>query len=137
MRNKNVRFSQRLNIWFYGIFGVLFFSGIIWLAVHFFSEESEGLPWLLRIHGAAAMGSLVMLGVLIPSHMQRAWQQKRNQFTAAVMVGLCLLMVISGYGLYYCGSDDWRVWISGSHSVAGCALPLVLVWHIFSGRKSK
>ena len=145
MRGKDVRFSQWLNVWFYGVFSVLFFSGVIWLVVHnagTVGTEGEGFdgqvsPLLLKIHGAAAMGSLVILGVLIPSHMQRAWQLKRNHFPTVAIVGLCLLMAISGYGLYYCGSDAWRAWISGFHSVAGCALPLVLVWHIFSGRKRK
>ncbi|MCR4337615.1 MAG: hypothetical protein NUV91_07420, partial [Candidatus Omnitrophica bacterium] len=123
MRGSSALFSQRLKIWFYSIFGVLFFSGVIWLLVHYGKADNEAFdgpysslePFLLRVHGAAAMASLLVLGVLIPTHMRRAWQQRRNRITAAVMVLACVLMIMSGYGLYYCGSDQWRTWISGFH----------------------
>ena len=145
MKSNRVRFSSRMHWWFYSILGVLFFSGVVWLVVHYYFErqnEFDGQysslqPWLLRIHGAAAMGSLLMLGFLIPRHMQRAWEQQRNLVTAVVIVSLCLAMIVSGYGLYYCGSETLRSWISGFHSAAGCLLPLVLVWHIISGRKQR
>ena len=145
MKNGGVRFSWRLNVWFYSVFGTLLFSGIIWLAVHHYAEGHDRFDgqfhwletWLLRVHGAAAMASLVILGVLIPRHMQRAWAQRRNRVTAIVMVLLCSSMVASGYGLYYCGDDGFRLWISGFHSVTGCLLPATLIWHIISGRNAK
>jgi len=133
MRTNRIQFSPLLNYWFYSVFGILFLSGVIWLLIRY----SELAPWLLRIHGTAAMASLVILGVLIPAHMRRAWQRKRNQVTGIIMVALSLLMILSGYGLYYSGSDELRAWLSGSHSVAGCLLPLILVWHIIVGRKSR
>jgi len=133
MKTNRIRFSPLLNYWFYSVFGVLFLSGAIWLLIRY----SDFAPWLLKIHGAAAMASLVILGVLIPMHMRRAWERKRNQVTGIVMVGLCLVMILSGYGLYYCGDELWRSGLSGIHSVAGGLLPLILVWHIFSGRKRK
>lgn len=133
-----------MNFWFYSAFGVLFFSGVIWLIVRYlldqggFEEQDYSLePWLLKIHGAAAMTALIILGVLIPSHIQRGWAQQRNRITAFVIVSVCLLMIVSGYGLYYCDSEQFRAWISGFHSVAGCLLPLVLIWHILSSRKDK
>lgn len=129
MKGRGIRLSPRMRFWFYGIFGVLFLSGVIWLVTP--------SAWLLSVHGGAAMASLVVLGVLIPSHMQRGWAQQRNRRTAVLMIAVCLAMVLSGYGLYYCGNDHWRSWISGAHSFAGCALPFALVWHIINGRKSK
>ena len=141
MRN-SVRFSPRMKWWFFSVFGILFLSGIIWLVLHYMADKQGEFynpfePRLMKIHGAAAMVFLVVLGVLIPTHTRRAWNQRRNRVTAVVMIGVCLLMIFSGYGLYYCGEEDWRVWISGCHSVAGSLLPLVLVWHIFLGRKSR
>jgi len=129
MKGHGVRLSPRLARWFYSVFGVLFFSGVVWLV--------KPDPWLLRVHGAAAMASLLVLGVLIPSHMRRAWAQQRNRRTALAMIALCLALVLSGYGLYYCGDEAWRAWISGVHSFTGGALPFVLFWHITRGRKSK
>ncbi len=143
MRTAKVRFSPRMNAWFYGVFGILFFSGVMWLIVHYFGPEQEFVethplgPWLLRIHGAAAMAALVVLGVLIPTHIRTGWSQKRNQSVALVLITLCVLMVISGYGLYYCGDDVFRSWISGFHNTAGCLMPVILLWHIINERKSR
>ena len=71
MKNR-VRFSPNLRRWFYGIFGLLFFSGVAWLVTHYLMGQNEEFggennavgPWLLKIHGAAAMASLLVLGVL-------------------------------------------------------------------------
>ena len=142
---RNIRFSLRMNWWFYTVFGVLFLSGLMWLALHYFAGENADFnghfgslkPQLLRIHGGAAMVSLMVLGVLIPTHMQRAWDQGKNRLTGIMMVSLCGLMIVSGYGLYYSGSDTLRFWMSNFHSVSGCLLPLVLVWHTYCGRKER
>lgn len=142
---RNFRFSLLMNGWFYSAFGVLFFSGVLWLAVRFWAGENtefDGpfatLPSrLMRLHGAAAMVSLLVLGALIPTHMQRAWGEKRNHFTAIAMVALCGLMIISGYGLYYSGGERLRLWMSNIHSFSGCVLPFVLFWHVIQGRKER
>jgi hypothetical protein len=81
------------------------------------------------------MASLILLGFMMPIHMQKGWEQDRNRVTAIVMLVICGALIASGYGLYYCGDDDWRAWISGIHIAAGCAFPAVLAWHIFTGRR--
>ena len=143
MRTAKIRFSPRMNWWFYSIFGILFLSGVLWLALYYFGKE-QGFaeihplqPWLMRIHGASAMAALVILGILIPVHMRTGWERKRNRTAGVVLVTVSLLMVISGYGLYYCGDEMMRSWISGFHNTAGCLLPVILLWHILNGRKSR
>ncbi|MFA5059682.1 MAG: hypothetical protein WC676_03560 [Candidatus Omnitrophota bacterium] len=139
-----IRFSPNLRKWFYGIFGLLFLSGFLWIVVHNFlagaddfdAPQSFFKTWLLKIHGAGAMASLVIFGVLIPSHMRRGWQQNRNRTTAVVMILACFLLIVSGYALYYCGSEELRLFVSSFHSWVGCVLPLLLIWHIARGRKS-
>lgn len=125
----SIRFSPRMNRWFYTVFGVLFLSGALWLI--------EPGSWLLKIHGATAMASLVILGVMIPSHMRRGWDQRRNRVTAVVITSFCALLIVSGYGLYYWGGEESRAVISSVHSIAGCLLPVILVTHIVTGRKQK
>ncbi len=145
MKKDDIRLDQETKIWFYCIFSALFFSGILWLVIHYFyngqiefdSPSAAWQPMLMKIHGATAMGALVILGVLIPAHMQRGWKQRRNLFAASILIGLCVVMILSGYGLYYCGDDQLRSWVSGVHSAAGCLLPFILLWHIVSGRKSQ
>jgi hypothetical protein len=143
MRNVSIRFGSSLKRWFYGVFGVLFISGALWLVVHDLVKGSDDLEepygsleqWWLRIHGAAAMISLVLLGSLIPTHMSRAWELRRNRATAVTLSILCIVLIASGYGLYYFGSEELRPFVSGFHSVAGGLFPIVLIWHIHSGRK--
>jgi len=144
VKSGRVRFSPGMNRWFYSVFGVLFLSGVLWLVAHSLTRHDEfgerRLPvetWLLKTHGAAAMASLVVLGVLLPLHVQRAWEHRRNRMTGALMATTSLLLVASGYGLYYSGSEELRPWVSGVHSVAGCLLPFALIWHIASGRKRR
>ncbi len=141
----SVRFSPRMNRWFYSVFGILFFSGVAWLGVRYLGDLNNEFdapysflgPALLKVHGAAAMASLVVLGVLIPSHMRRAWARRRNRTAAILILACCGLLILSGYGLYYCGDENLRFLISGFHSAAGCLLPFVLIWHVISGRKSR
>ncbi|HUJ10998.1 MAG TPA: hypothetical protein VL171_13320 [Verrucomicrobiae bacterium] len=125
-----------MNRWFYGVFGALVATGVLWLPVHWFGPENSATgTWLIKFHGAAAMASLVVLGALLPTHMQRAWGQRRNRLTALVMVSLCLSLVASGYGLYYFGGEELRTATNAFHCIAGCALPAVLTWHIAIGRR--
>jgi protein-S-isoprenylcysteine O-methyltransferase Ste14 len=81
------------------------------------------------------MATLILLGLLIPKHMLRAWAQRRNRGTAIGMVIVSLLFVFSGYGLYYCGDEGLRWWISAVHSWAGILFPILLIGHILVGRK--
>jgi hypothetical protein len=142
MRAKGVRFSWRLRFWFYNIFGMLFLSGILWWGIECLTFTNETMnetwgglkPWLMRIHGATAMASLIMLGFLIPRHMQRGWAQDRNRLAAVGLVVGCMFLILSGYGLYYCGDEALRAWLSSAHIASGILLPIILVWHIISGR---
>jgi len=144
MKRSQIRFTPGFRFLFYIAFGALFITGVVWLFVHYagqgreeFSDGYEWLkPWSLRIHGAAAMITLTMLGFLIPKHMQPAWRQRRNRTTAVVMFTIVMVMIVTGYGLYYCGDEGWRSWLSGCHSAAGLLFPLILIWHVIAGQLS-
>jgi hypothetical protein len=44
-------------------------------------------------------------------------------------------LIVTAFGLYYLGSDMARPWISDVHIVAGLALPAVLIFHVWLGRR--
>jgi hypothetical protein len=48
-----------------------------------------------------------------------------------------VLLITSGYALYYFGSEESRPWISLLHWVLGLGAPLLLLWHIVSGRRTR
>jgi hypothetical protein len=118
-------------------------SGLLWLMLHFwmavpgeFGETTHPLePWMLRLHGAAAMAGLVLYGSLLPIHVQRAWSVGRNVALGIALSSLLLLLTVSGYLLYYAGGEDTRPVISALHWIVGLAVPALLVWHVVAGRR--
>ena len=140
-----MRLSRGHLRWVYASCGLLFASGALWLLFHYFvrvhgefGERPHALElWWLRLHGAAAMLMLAVLGSLLPIHMRRGWHQRKNLLAGTVLGALALLLVISGYALYYFGSEETRPWISAFHWLLGLGAPLLLVWHIVSGRRTR
>ena len=77
--------SIRLGPWHqgavYAATAALAVTGIIWLVLHYFLPVSGEYgpqihplePWMLRLHGAAAMAGLIIYGSLLPVHIRRAW----------------------------------------------------------------
>ncbi|MDO3522046.1 hypothetical protein [Ralstonia pseudosolanacearum] len=139
-----VRLSQRHKRWLYATGAVLCCSGLGWLVAHdllggqgpFGDAPHPSEPWWLRIHGAAAMGFLVALGSLLPGHVARAWQMRRNHRSGLFMLVLAALLVATGYGLYYAGDEQTRPWISCVHWLLGVAAAGVAPLHVYLGRRS-
>jgi hypothetical protein len=145
MRRDGIRLRPRLRVAFYALFALLFISGVAWFILHTWlrrpSEFGSGTPnaaepWLLKVHGAAAMVSLILLGVLYPVHIWRGWQARRNRRSGATLVGICLLLIITGYLLYYVGGETARAVTSLLHLLIGLAFPLIIAFHIWRGRAS-
>jgi len=143
MRPNSIRLGRRHQYWFYTTFGVLFFSGLLWLIFrHYLRVQGEfgetarpAEPWFLKAHGAAAMARLVLLGTLVPGHIRRGWNARRNRATGSSFIALNGLLILSGYALYYFAGENSRAWISAAHWVIGLAFPFFLVWHIWQGRR--
>jgi hypothetical protein len=126
----------------YGATAVLVVSGVVWLVAHYFlsvpGEYGPQLhplePWMLKVHGAAAMAGLIVYGSLLPVHVRRAWSIRRNIVLGIGLVTVMLLLTVTGYLLYYAGDEDTRPVIGAVHWILGLAVPALLAWHVFSGR---
>jgi hypothetical protein len=66
--------------------------------------------------------------------MRRAWHQRRNLLPGILLVGVLLLLSVTGYTLYYFGGEGARPLISVLHWAVGLGAPALLLWHIASGR---
>lgn len=123
-------------------FALLWLSGALWLAFHyFFRIEGEFGPeahpleaWWLRLHGLMAMAALVLAGSLAPNHIRLAWNRRKNHRSGLPMLALTVWLAATGYALYYFSSDDNAAWLPLLHWVAGLALPLILMLHLRLGR---
>jgi hypothetical protein len=130
--------------WIYWSGAALFASGALWLLFHYFvhthgqfGETAHPLEiWWLRLHGGFAMLALVVLGSLLPVHVRRGWHLRKNLLAGWTLGLLALLLIASGYGLYYVGNETTRPWISALHWLFGLAAPLVLTWHVWRGRQA-
>lgn len=126
----------------YGATALLVLSGAVWLVLHYFlakpSEFGPAVhpwePWLLRVHGGAAMVGLIIYGSLMPIHIRRAWAIRRNIVLGITVLVVMLLLTLTGYLLYYAGGEETRPVISILHWVLGVAVPVILFWHVISGR---
>ena len=134
------RSTFRLSRWFqtsvYVSFGLLVATGAGWMIAQPRVEQpvwNEMPALLLKIHGAAAMLVLLVLGSLLP-HIKRGWKARKNRFTGACVIALNLFLIVTGYGLYYSGSDEMRAWLSRWHGWVGLFTVVILPAHIFVGR---
>jgi hypothetical protein len=141
VRRERIGLSQRHKAWVHAGFGAAFLSGLSWIAAQLwladggpFGESPSPLArWSMQVHGAAAMLVLIVLGTLLPGHVQRAWRTGRSRSTGVLMLGLNGLLIASGYALYYAGAEAVRAIVSPLHWIAGLGLPALLVWHAWEG----
>jgi hypothetical protein len=140
-----MRLSPRHRLWIYWSAAAVFATGALWLLFHYFVQvEGEFGPaphplehWWLRLHGFAAMLCLVLVGTLLPIHIRRGWHQRRNVTAGLLLVGIALLLALSGYALYYFGGEQTRPWISLFHWVLGLVAPAAMVGHLVTGRSTR
>jgi len=143
------RAAGRLPVWHrrltYAVCGLVYASGVLWLLFHYgvtahndFGPARHPLEsWWLQLHGAAAMGFLIVLGSLLPGHIGEAWRLRRNFSTGVVMLAATAFLVVTGWGLYYLGSETLRAWLGVGHWVIGAAGAPLLVLHRLLGRGQK
>jgi small-conductance mechanosensitive channel len=136
-----LRLDPGLRFWNYAAFATLLVTGVIWLVADQLKASENGEMWqaiaadALMLHGTTAMIALILLGAMIPLHVQRSWRAGKNRITGSVMVATNALLVVTASGLYYAGSDLLRTFVANVHIVAGLAVPALIVTHIVLGRR--
>jgi DNA-binding transcriptional ArsR family regulator len=93
-------------------------------------------PWLLKAHGFAAVGFVLLLGTLIPVHIRHSWHARKNRSNGIFFLSAVGLLTLSGYALYYLGDEAWLNGASQLHLWLGLAAPVLLFFQIRAGRKA-
>lgn len=106
----------------YTVLAVLFLTGVAWEA-----GVAPGL--LMEVHGAAAMATLVLLGGLLARHVPAGWTKRANRPTGVLLLAGCGWLVVSGYALYYAGSEALRYYAAITHLWVGIGLAMALIAH--------
>lgn len=138
-----IRFPKLHKHALYAAFILLWLSGALWLGFHYFMQAvgEFGMTahpleiWWLRLHGLLAFIMLVAVGSVLPIHVRRAWHLRKNRLTGLAVSSVLLWLALTGYALYYFSSDENEAWLPLLHWIAGLALPLMLIIHIWRGRR--
>jgi hypothetical protein len=137
-----LRLEPGFRFWTYAVFVTLAATGAVWLIADFL-KDPEGELWqtiaadMLMLHGLMAMITLILLGAMIPMHVQRSWRAGKNRLSGAAMVGTGAVLAATAWGLYYAGSDLLRTFVADVHIVVGLAVPVLVVAHVMLGRRSR
>lgn len=121
---------------------LIFLSGVAWAFWNYLAAspgdfETSAKAWAMKIHGAAAMAILVAVGMLLNEHVRLAWRARRNRANGSVFLSAFAVLTITGYVLYYAGGEKLRAWTSWIHLAVGLVLPILLLIHIFLGKRTR
>jgi magnesium-transporting ATPase (P-type) len=140
-RTDSIRLKRLQKYCLYAVLALLFLSGLAWAYWNYLWSpgdfETGAKTWAMKIHGAAAMAVLVLIGMLLSAHVRFAWRARRNRANGSVFLSAFAVLTITGYGLYYAGGERMRAWTSWIHLGVGLALPILLLIHIFLGRRTR
>src|SRR5947208_3251374 len=141
-RPDSIRLKHLQRYFLYAVVALLFFSGVAWTYWNYLAAspgdfETSAKTWAMKIHGAAAMAILVLIGTLLNGHVRFAWRAGRNRANGSVFLSAFAILTITGYGLYYAGDERLRAWSSWIHLAIGLVLPILLLIHIFLGRRTR
>lgn len=137
-----MRLEPGLRFWTYAVLATLAATGAIWLVADML-KNADDEAWqmiaadMLMLHGMVAMIALVLIGAMIPLHIQRSWRTGKNRISGAVMIGANAVLVVTAWGLYYAGSDLLRTFVTDIHIAVGLALPALVIVHVVLGRRSR
>lgn len=112
-------------------------TGVLWLLLHdFFMQTSEfGMaphplePWSLRAHAAFAFAAIWLFGLLSAAHLQKGWSSRRKRYSGVALASAFVVLILTGYLLYYVGDEHARALLSVLHWVLGVVAPLAYAVH--------
>jgi hypothetical protein len=131
-----IHLSRRTRTWINCVGLSVWFTGVGWMAVHYLFEPRDAAnfrgnsePLWLKWHGAFAVLAIWTGGLLWGLHIVKAWRQHRHRWSGGSLAGALLLLIVSGYLLYYVADDRARSAISSIHQVVGVAILLAYLIH--------
>ena len=145
MKRIGLRFPTWSRIFFTSTLLVSLATGLVWFYLgrwsdvegEFGPEKHPWIPNLAKIHGAGAFAALVSFGMIFSSHLPIGWRTKNLRKSGLLTTACVLTMILTAWGLYYAGDDDWREVILLLHLSAGCSLPVAITLHIWPRKKTQ
>jgi hypothetical protein len=141
-RPDRIRLRRLQRYFLYVVLALIFLTGVAWAYWNYLAASPgdfgmSAKAWAMKIHGAAAMAVLILVGMLLNEHMRLAWRARRNRANGSIFLSAFAFLTITGYGLYYAGGERLRAWTSWVHLAIGLVLPILLLIHILLGRRTR
>ena len=126
----------------YGVGTLLFLSGAVWLVLHYVFPQSTAFgalpnPWeapLMRVHGLIAVCAVFLIGWMTAAHVTVRWPSPRNRRSGLLLGGSALLLIFSGYALYYTTGSPHDA-AAVAHEAIGVLSPLAALAHWWRNRQ--
>jgi hypothetical protein len=120
-------------------------TGVLWLIYHYFMATQGRFgpvthplePVWIRLHAAFSYGAVAVLGLLWGIHIVRGWNAKWRRWSGGVVVGLFVVLIVTGYGIYYPPGEELDPWISKAHWILGLATIVAFFVHWLSKSRPK
>jgi hypothetical protein len=88
-------------------------------------------------HGWTIPPFLITLGVIWRVHILRGWRIRKNRLSGVITLTVFLLLTISGWAIYYSGSDKIQESMSKAHIWLGLAVSFIFLVHAVLGLRSR
>ncbi len=109
-------------------------SGIgLWLAA---PQTPIQQGWRM-FHGWTIPPFLITLGVLWRVHILRAWRLRKNILSGVLTLGVFLALIVTGWMIYYSGSDTVQKQASSWHTGLGLGISFLLLIHAILGWRAR
>ena len=146
MPNHRTARLAKWQIWLLSLSGAgLWLSGVAWLLLHYFGQRQGAFgpeahpaePWMMKAHGLFLIPALLGIGGMFVAHIPKGWSHNHQRVAGIALGAVLLVLVGSGYLLYYVGDETARAWTSIAHWCVGLGLPAVFLWHYWNGLNAR
>ena len=125
----------------YGVGALLWVSGAVWLVLHYvFPQATPFGPLpnpaeapLMRAHGLIAVCAVFLIGWMTGAHVAARWPSERNRRSGLALGSTALLLILSGYALYYTTGSPHDAAALG-HEAIGVLAPAAALAHWWRNR---
>jgi hypothetical protein len=143
MASVSDRIRAPLRYTVYAVFGVLWFSGCLWMVLdQFFARSGQfGVsphPWeptVLLIHGVLAIIGTYLLGWISSRHALDAWLRAVRRWSGGSLAVVLALLVVSGFALFFLSEDKWQRFTAFAHETLGLGFTAFAVQHWFFAKR--